>query len=252
MSWVLKARLFPSTEPVAHFKEQVIGKHWDTHGLWPMYSKFFDNQWPLPFHIHHRDVHAALVGKMGKPEAYYFPPQLNNHDGEFPFTFFGLHPEVTKEQVLEKLALFLKGGDNKITELSKAYKISPGTGWDVPSGILHAPASICTYEPQAASDVFAMTESWSNNREVPDDLLWKDVPQDKIGSLEYILEIVDWGGECRPRLLEPPLHAARGDQPERCRRRHRVCREVDHLSLAGLQCQGTDGQAGRQRRGTRR
>ena len=34
-------------------------------------------------------------------------------------------------------------------------------------GVLHAPASICTYEPQAASDVFCMCESWSNNREVP-------------------------------------------------------------------------------------
>lgn len=207
-----EGEIIPFDEFVAHFKGQVIGKHWDSHGLWPMYSKFFDNQWPLPFHIHHRDVHAALVGKVGKPEAYYFPPQLNNHEGEFPFTFFGLHPEVTKEQVLEKLALFLKGGDNRITELSKAYKITPGTGWDVPSGILHAPASMCTYEPQAASDVFAMTESWSNNREVPDDLLWKDVPQNKIGSLEYILEIVDWEANVDPDFwshrFTPPVETS--------------------------------------------
>ena len=47
-----------------------------------MYSKFFDNQFPLPLHVHHRDQHAAALGKKGKPEAYYFPPQLNNHLGE--------------------------------------------------------------------------------------------------------------------------------------------------------------------------
>ena len=29
--------IVPFDEFVAHFKEQVIGKHWDAHGLWPMY-----------------------------------------------------------------------------------------------------------------------------------------------------------------------------------------------------------------------
>jgi len=157
-----------------------------------MYSKFFDNQYPLPFHLHQKDEHAALVGKRGKPEAYYFPPQLNNHGGEFPYTFFGFHPETTRQQVLDKLQGFLRGGDNRITELSTAYRITPGTGWDVPPGVLHAPASMCTYEPQSASDVFAMTESWSNNREVPDELLWKDIPADRVGDLEFVLEIMDW------------------------------------------------------------
>jgi hypothetical protein len=206
------AEVIPFDEFIEHFKGEAIGSHWQSHGLWPMYSKFFDNQWPLPFHVHQRDEHAALVGKMGKPEAYYFPPQLNNHGGEFPYTFFGLHPETTKEQVLEKLALFLSGGDNRITDLSKAYRITPGTGWDVPPGILHAPASMCTYEPQSASDVFAMTESWSNNREVPDELLWKDVPADKVGSLEFILEIVDWEKNVDPNFwsnrFTPPIETS--------------------------------------------
>lgn len=184
--------VIPFDEFVAHFQEVLIGGLWQQHGSWPMYSKFFDNQWPLPFHIHQREEHARLVGKLGKPEAYYFPPQLNNHGGMFPHTFFGLHPEVTAEQLREKLALFLRGGDNRITDLSRAYALRPGTGWDVPPGVLHAPGSFCTYEPQSASDVFAMTESWSNNREVPDELLWKDVPEDKIGDLDFMVDIVDW------------------------------------------------------------
>lgn len=184
--------VIPFDEFVAHFKDALIGSLWEQYGAWPMYSKFFDNQWPLPFHVHQREEHARLVGKVGKPEAYYFPPQLNNHGGMFPYTFFGLHPETSKEQIREKLELFLRGGDNRITDLSRAYALKPGTGWDVPPGVLHAPGSFCTYEPQAASDVFAMTESWSNNREVPDELLWKDVPQDRVGDLDFIVEIFDW------------------------------------------------------------
>ncbi|HLU64616.1 MAG TPA: hypothetical protein VKY66_08845, partial [Protaetiibacter sp.] len=204
--------VIPFDEFISHLRGDVIGRLWDEYGKWPMYSKFFDNQYPLPFHVHQREEHAALVGKMGKPEAYYFPPQLNNHGGMFPYTFFGFHPETTREQVLEKLELFLTGGDNRITELSKAYRITPGTGWDVPPGVLHAPASMCTYEPQAASDVFAMAESWSNNREVPDELLWKDIPADKVGDLEFILEILDWERNVDPEFwsnrFSPPLETS--------------------------------------------
>ena len=54
---------------------------WSEHGGWPMYSKFFDNQTPLPLHFHHRDADAAALGKKGKPEAYYFAPQMNPPPG---------------------------------------------------------------------------------------------------------------------------------------------------------------------------
>lgn len=184
--------LVPFDEFVSAAGADLLGGIWDRHGGWPMYSKFFDNQAPLPFHLHHRDEHAALVDKPGKPEAYYFPPQMNNHLGDFPYTFFGLHPETTREQVRAALDRFARGGDNGITDLSIAYRIRLGTGWDVPAGVLHAPASVCTYEPQAACDVYAMTESWSNNREVPVELLWKDVPADRQGDLDFILELIDW------------------------------------------------------------
>src|SRR5262245_30132121 len=47
------------------------------YGRWPVYSKFFDNMGPIPHHLHQNNAQAALVGQQGKPEAYYFPPQLN-------------------------------------------------------------------------------------------------------------------------------------------------------------------------------
>ena len=39
-----------------------------------------------------RNAQAALVGQQGKPESYYFPPQLNATGNNFPYTFFGLEP----------------------------------------------------------------------------------------------------------------------------------------------------------------
>lgn len=132
---------------------EVIGETlWNKYHRWAMFSKFFDNAGPLPHHIHHRDQHAARVGASGKPEMYFFPSQLNNHGGEFPFTFFGFNPETTKEEVLESLKRFPKG-DNSILSLAMAYKLDLDTGWDVPPGVMHAPGSLCTYEPQFAFTV---------------------------------------------------------------------------------------------------
>ena len=179
-------------DAVEELKGQLIGDRlWQEHQRWPMYSKFFDNQGALPHHIHHRDEHAAAVGQLGKPEAYYFPPQANNHGGDFPYTFFGFEPGTTREQVRECLANFA-AGDNKITNISRAYRLEPGTGWDVPPGVLHAPGSLCTYEPQKASDVFAMYQSLVGTQVVPQELLWKDTPADKKGDVDYLLEVIDW------------------------------------------------------------
>lgn len=57
-------------------QEQIIGGYlWIKYGRWPAYSKFFDNQGPLPHHIHHRNEHAALTGQLGKPECTSSPPK---------------------------------------------------------------------------------------------------------------------------------------------------------------------------------
>lgn len=179
-------------DAVSELKGSLIGERlWADHKRWPMYSKFFDNKGPLPHHIHHRQKHASLVGQLGKPEAYYFPPQVNNHGGDFPYTFFGFQPHVTREQVLQCLKDFSKG-DNKITNISQAHRLEPGTGWDVPPGILHAPGSLCTYEPQTASDVYAMYQSLVNHQIVPEELLWKDTPPEKKGDFEYLMDVIDW------------------------------------------------------------
>lgn len=205
------------TEAVAHFKGDFIGSAlYEKYGRWPMFSKFFDNMGPLPHHIHHDDAHAGLVGESGKPEMYFFPAQYNNYGAEFPFTFFGINPGVSKDQVKQALQNFAKG-DNHLLELSRAYKLRVDTGWDVPPGVLHAPASLCTYEPQFASDVYAMYQSvLYYDHAVPENLLWKNCPEDRIGDYDYLMDVIDWDVNVDPnfftnRLMLPLVD---GDEAE--------------------------------------
>ncbi len=164
----------------------------DTYGGWVMFSKFFDNMYPLPHHLHQSDEKAADVGRVGKPEAYFFPSQYNFALNTFPYTFFGLEPGTTKDQVVDCLKRWAEG-DNGILALSKAYRLQLDTGWYVPPGLLHAPGSLCTYEPQRASDVFSMWQSLiADYQVVPRDLLVKDVPPDKYYDFDYLMSLLDW------------------------------------------------------------
>ena len=58
---------------------------------------------------------------------------------------------------------------------------------------MHAPASLCTYEPQFASDVYAMYQSVLYfDHTVPENLLWKNCPDNKVGDFDYLIAAIDW------------------------------------------------------------
>ena len=178
--------------------EEIIGKHaMGKYGGWTVLTKFFDNSVPIPFHLHQMEEHAHAVGQEPKPEAYYFPPQLNANEGRFPLSFLGLSPETTREDIKECLRNWNKG-DNGILYHSKAYRLKPGTGWLIPAGILHAPGTLVTYEVQKASDVFAMYQSMLEGRPIPWSLLVKNVPRDKWDDLDYIVDMIDWEANTDP------------------------------------------------------
>ena len=177
--------------------ESIFGKY----GKWPVYSKFFDNMGPIPHHMHQTAEQAALVGQEGKPESYYFPPQHNNVGNNFPYTFMGFEPGTTRQQVVDCIANWNKG-DNKILELSKAYKLQPGTGWLIPPAVLHAPGSLCTYEPQWGSDVFGMYQNLVEGREVPWSLLVKDMPEDRHQDIDFIVDQLDWEKNVDPNFKD--------------------------------------------------
>ena len=193
---------------VAELGAEIIGDHiWNTYRKWPVYSKFFDNMGPIPHHMHQSAEQAKLVGQEGKPESYYFPPQLNNVGNNFPYTFMGLEPGTSKQDVVDCLARW-NDGDNGILDLSKAYRLKPGTGWLIPPCVLHAPGSLLTYEPQWGSDVFGMYQSMVEGRAVPRSLLTKDFPVEKHNDLQYLVDALDWEGNVNPdfkdsHYLEP-------------------------------------------------
>jgi hypothetical protein len=205
---VFRDTKFTLANAVEECGAELVGESiWNQYRRWPVYSKFFDNMGPIPHHMHQSQADAQLVGLEGKPESYYFPPQHNTIGNNFPYTFMGLEPGTTKAQLRKCLENWNRG-DNGILDLSKAYRLKPGTGWLVGPGLLHAPGSLCTYEPQWGSDVFAMFQSLVEGREVPWSLLVKNMPVERHQDLDFIIGQLDWEANVDPHFkknhfLEP-------------------------------------------------
>jgi hypothetical protein len=113
----------------------------------------------------------------------------------------GLEPGTTREEVRRCLENWYRG-DNHILDLSRAYRLQRGTGWLIPAGVLHAPGSLVTYEPQWGSDVFGMFQNIVEGRFVPWDLCVKDVPKDKHQDLDYIVDQLDWDKNVDTHFVE--------------------------------------------------
>ncbi len=203
-----KARV-PLREAVQHLKGDAVGEDiWQAHHGWPVFAKFFDNYDSLALHLHHGEAAARRVNQNSKPEMYFFPAQMNNYVGAEPMTYFGLLPETAKEQVRACLAAFEKG-DNGILALSRAFRLELDTGWDVPCGVLHAPGSLCTYEPQFASDIGAVFQSVLHRDRTTDPAsLWMNCPPEEVGNLDYLMSLLDWDAN-----VDPDFHKNRMMRP---------------------------------------
>src|SRR3954451_13696909 len=205
---------------------------------WNLLCKFFDNMGPIPHHMHQNDADAARVGRRGKPEAYYFPPQYNQLDNDFPYTFMGLEPGTEKADVRRCLENWNRG-DNGILFLSRAFRLQPGTGWQIDPGILHAPGSLVTYEPQVNSDVFAMFQSEVDGRIIDWSLLTKDVLPEYHHDLDFIVSMLDWDANVDPgfarsnRVFPTPVRPLAETEPEGYREMW-VCYGTPHYSAKEL------------------
>ncbi|MGB6687250.1 MAG: hypothetical protein WBE76_05350 [Terracidiphilus sp.] len=173
----------------------------EREGGWNLLCKFFDNMGPIPHHMHQNDQFANLVGYKGKPEAYYFSPQYNQLFNNFPHTYMGLEPGTTKQDIYRCLERWNRG-DNGILFHSRAYRLEPGSGWQVDPGILHAPGSLVTYEPQVNSDVFAMFQSEVEGRIVDWSLLTKDVLPEYHHNFDYLISMLDWDANVNPEFAK--------------------------------------------------
>ena len=202
---------FSLKEAIEVLKEEIIGKElMDKYGGWPIYSKFFDFLNPLFHHLHLGFEDAAKVGKLGKPESYFFPKQLNNHTGEFNATYFGFDPDTDPEEVKMRLRNY-KAGDTRITELSRAYRVELGTGWYTPPGVIHAPASVLTYEPQWNSDVNSVQENIVSGEIYPHDMLIEELPKEEQNNIDSIFNLLDWEKNIDPhykkKYFRPPVES---------------------------------------------
>ncbi|MDD2957289.1 MAG: hypothetical protein PHE06_00645 [Lachnospiraceae bacterium] len=194
LSYVLAAdgTQFLLKDAVAELKEDLIGKELqEKYGTFPVFAKFFDYETPLYFHFHPRKEIAEKVGCEAKPECYYFPPQLNNYSGRRSSTFFGFNKGVTREDVRECIEHF-SDYDTHITDMSRAYNIQPGQGWYVPAGVIHAPGSLLTYEPQWGTDLNCVLENVVCGEVFDEHFMTDIVPDNVENRIDYIMDAIDW------------------------------------------------------------
>ena len=207
---------FTLKEAIDTMGEKIVGKElMEKYGGWPMYSKFFDFENPLFHHVHLTFEDAARVGKLGKPECYYFPKQLNNYQGECNATYVVFDPETDPEEGKRRLRNY-NNDDTRITELSRAYRVQLGTGWYTPAGVIHAPASYLTYEPQWNSDVNSVEENVVSGEIYSRDMLVEECPDDKKDDIDYIFSLLDWEKNTDPHYKQtyfrPPVTAGETEQ----------------------------------------
>jgi len=190
------------SEVVDALKADLIGDTlYKEYGTWPTFAKLYDYEKPLFHHLHLSEEKANKIGKHGKPEAYYFPIQYNAYLGRFPLTYFGFDPSTTKEAVKDCLRNYANR-DTRITELSRAYRIKLGSGWYTPAGVIHAPASVVTYEPQWNSDVNTIMENVTMGEVNGEDLLTGCQPEDEKGDIDALFAQIDWEESTRKDYKE--------------------------------------------------
>ena len=118
----------------------------------------------------------------------------------FPYTFMGLEPGTTKDDVRRCLENWNEGDNGIIFHCPAPIGSSRApAGRSIP-GILHAPGSLVTYEPQVNSDVFAMFQSEVEGRIVAWSLLIKDVLPEYHHDLDYIIGMLDWDANVNPEF----------------------------------------------------
>ena len=204
-------------DAVAADPAAIMGKEYaTTHGGLGRLAKIYDFAARIPYHVHQRQQHAQLVGRHSKDEAYYFPPGVEM--GPHPETFLGVHPWITQERAYDTLLPYLKDWNSDlILQHAPGFVQVYEEGFEVPSGVLHAPGTALTIELQEDSDVLAMLQALNAGLIIDKELMWKDVrPVDrKEKGEEFILELVDWAENGDPyfyenhRLVPQPIETTR-------------------------------------------
>jgi len=188
-------------DAVEHAGELIIGvEEMKKFGGLLSFAKLYDFRTPIGHHVHLMEKDCAWLNIQPKPEAYYFPKQLNTIDYGGAYTYFGIIPGTSRETIKKCLRDWAKYGDNGILEVSQAYRLRVGTGWDVPAGILHAPGSLVTYEPQRMSDTSLFWQSMVRDAYTEKEMAVRFLPPEKREDYDFIVDVLDWEANTDPNF----------------------------------------------------
>ena len=168
------------------------------YGGWNVLCKFFDNLGPIPHHMHQMEEHAAKVGRKGKPEAYYFPPQYNFKGNNFPTPSWALSPA--------RRPTTYAGASNAGTRATTASSTTrrPTSSSPEPAGMSRPGAARARFarDLRATGQLGRLRDVSVHGRRPRRalDLLVKDVPPENHQDLDYIIGMLDWDAMSIPSL----------------------------------------------------
>jgi len=208
-------------DAVAEFGKEILGEAYHAkHGRLAMFTKIYSFDVNIFLHWHLNQKLASQVNQMSKEEGYYFAPELFPY-GKQPYTYFGLKPDTTKEQV--RAALSKESWEKANTALlERCHKIDlkPGTGWLLGSLLIHGPGQIPTIEPQVMADnLIVGIPELEDGTPVTRELLFRDLTAKFRENIDLLVdETIDWEENCvseeewiKRHYLEPV--PASKDQP---------------------------------------
>jgi len=156
-------------------------------------TKVLDIGSPIPWHIHAREEDAKKYWNMnGKEEAYYFLDTENR--GPLPYSHIAVHTYVTEEDLMPILK---RWNDDKVLDLSPAYRLNIGEGFHVFPGVPHAPGTALTLEAQEESDVYNLLQAVCDGRRIPREDMLRGLPNE-----EAVANLIDWQRSRDPFFYE--------------------------------------------------
>jgi mannose-6-phosphate isomerase class I len=185
--------------------ERMLGKryarkHNDTFGV---LSKLLDIGSPIAYHIHPREKDARTFWNMNpKEEAYYYLE--TEKKGSLPYSHLGLHPYIRPKDLL---LILKRWNDDKILDLSPAYRLNFREGFHLFAGIPHAPGTALTLELQEESDVSNLLQAVVNNKQMTKERMLKGLKSE-----EEVLKLIDW-----EKSKDPEFYRKYHTQPEKIR-----------------------------------
>jgi len=160
-------------------------------------TKVLDIGAPIPWHIHARQEDAEKYWNMnGKEEAYYFLDTEKR--GPLPYSHLAVHTYVTEDDLIPILK---RWNDDKVLDLSPAYRLNIGEGFHLFPGLPHAPGTALTLEAQEESDVYNMLQAICDGRRIPREDMLRGLPDE-----ETVAELIDWK-KSRDPLFYKKYHA---------------------------------------------